>query len=305
MSEPARLVPRTGVVVVNYGDPSVLAEHALADPFGEGVLVVVVDNLSTPQHRDAVRALCGERGHDLLEQPTNAGFGAGADAGLRHAAARGCEVVVLLNPDARLRPGALEALRDACLADRRALLSPVVVRPDGRTWFDGSRIDLRTGRTGRRLAGPDARPWLSGACLAACADAWAAVGGFDEDYFLYWEDVELSLRWASAGGAVRVLPEAVAVHAVGGTQDGGHAGKSLTYYRYNCRNRLLLARGLPRSRRLTWVLGAPDHAREVLSRGGPHRGRAALAPVLAAARGTLEGLVALLRAPRVPDGGLA
>ncbi len=91
--------------------------------------------------------------------------------------------------------------------------------------------------------------WVSGACFAISARAVAPVGGFDEDYFLYWEDVDFSRRVRAAGGSVRViLDTASAVHDEGGTHDDRPAGraKSETYYYYNIRNRLLFAQRLAR-----------------------------------------------------------
>jgi GT2 family glycosyltransferase len=77
------------------------------------------------------------------------------------------------------------------------------------------------------------------------ARLWRSVGGFDESYFLYWEDVDLSHRVLAAGGSLEVCADATAVHSEGGTQGGEHATagepKSATYYFYNIRNRMLFA----------------------------------------------------------------
>jgi GT2 family glycosyltransferase len=57
--------------------------------------------------------------------------------------------------------------------------------------------------------------WLSGACVLARRDALAEVGGFDERYFLYWEDADLCRRLRARGHHVRYVPAAAAVHRVG------------------------------------------------------------------------------------------
>jgi GT2 family glycosyltransferase len=57
--------------------------------------------------------------------------------------------------------------------------------------------------------------WMSGACLLARRDALEKVGGFDERYFLYWEDADLCRRLRFAGYHVRYVPGATAVHDVG------------------------------------------------------------------------------------------
>jgi GT2 family glycosyltransferase len=59
--------------------------------------------------------------------------------------------------------------------------------------------------------------WISGACMLARREALAAVGGFDERYFLYWEDADLCRRLRAAGWTARYVPHAVVVHRVGGS----------------------------------------------------------------------------------------
>ena len=86
----------------------------------------------------------------------------------------------------------------------------------------GGSAGPRTGTTRRarevELAGD--RTWQTGACFMATIAMWDEVGGFDDDYFMYWEDIDLSWRWREAGGTLIVRPEATAVHDAGGTQSG-------------------------------------------------------------------------------------
>jgi GT2 family glycosyltransferase len=127
---------------------------------------------------------------------------------------------------------------------------------------------------------------------------WERLGGFDEDYFLYWEDVDLSHRCDLLGGRLIVRADLTAVHDAGGTQDraSGRA-KSATYYYYNCRNRLVFAaKHLGRRDQLRWLVRTPADARRVLLRGGrrqlAHPGRT----VWPALTGSLAGAGWLLRA---------
>lgn len=296
--------PRRAVVVVSYGS------HRLLDRFlrpldlaGIGARVVVVDNFSSPAARTAITEMCDAAGWDLVAMPTNAGFGAGVNAGVARAAELGCSAYVLLNPDAEAGEHALSALFEHVEREPLTLVSPVVLRPDGSVWFAGATVDVRGGTT-RATSGPlsgDPHGWLTGACLAVHAELWRAVGGFDPDYFLYWEDVDLSWRVRRAGGRLAVLSGVEVAHDVGGTQRAeGEAGraKSPTYVFYNCRNRLLFAgRHLDRAARVRWVLTAPAYAWEVLQRGGRrallHDARRLL---WAAASGSASGVRELLRA---------
>ncbi len=190
-------------------------------------------------------------------------------------------------------------LRGVVAANPLTLAAPTILRPDGSTWFRGSDLYLADGRirsAARRAQHPGqaTEPWLTGACLLVTDELWTRVGGFSDDYFLYWEDVDLSRKVVEAGGSLRVVEDAVAVHAEGGTQSAGHesAGqaKSGTYYYHNIRNRLLYgARHLDAATLRRWRLLTPVIAYEVLLQGGRRQFAHPVAPVSAAVRGILDG----------------
>lgn len=297
-----------GVVVVNYGSSALLRQNlAATGPLGPDVRVVVVDNHSTDEERAAVTALAAESGWDLVALPDNRGFGAASNAGFARARALGCTTFCCLNPDASATPEVLDELRRASLADPLAVIAPRIVDSGGATVFAGSTLGLRDGRTGAahspaRSRGP-VEDWLTGACLVVSAEMLDRIGGYDEDYFLYWEDVDLSHRALAAGGTLVVRSDLVAVHDEGGTQEErtGDA-KSELYYRYNARNRLVFAaRNLPRRQVLGWLLRTPRVSWEILLRGGRRQLVQSPRPLLAVTRGTLQGvgiaLVALVRRP--------
>jgi glycosyltransferase involved in cell wall biosynthesis/GT2 family glycosyltransferase len=281
---------RTAFVVVSYGSHALLAENLASTAAGTDALVVVVDSWSGHAERAAVERLTAERGWELVAMTRNEGFGAGVDAGAARAIELGADVLLLLNPDLALSPaGAAELAADA-RREPTTMLAPRIVRPDGREWFTGGTIDLRTGRT-RATGAPASPDWLSGACLALSVDLWRRAGGFDEGYVLYWEDVDLSRRVLDAGGRLRVRTDLTAVHDAGGTQTtAGTRAKSPVYYRFTCRGRLVFAAThLDRRMALRWVLSSPAYAREVVLRGGRRQLLNSPMPVVAAVRGTIEG----------------
>ncbi len=207
----------------------------------------------------------------------------------------GCDTFLLLNPDATLDRATLEALVAQVRDDPMTAVSPLVRRPDGSVSFRGSIVDVEGART-RAVDGWRTdleHPWLTGACIAIHEKLWNAAGGYGGDYFLYWEDVDLGWRCLAAGGHVTVRNDLTAVHSVGGTQG---ESKSLLYYYWNCRNRLLFAAQHlgPRDRR-RWAVRTIPYAIEVVSRGGR---RQLLHPraVWAATRGSFAGLRLLTRA---------
>lgn len=292
---------RVALVVVNYASSSLLAEHLA----GAGLLavvdvVVVVDNPSSDDERRSIRGLCRANGWELVALPRNDGFGAGVNSGVGRARELGCARVLVLNPDATIDDDSVAALVAASRADAAALVGPRILGSDGRTWFAGAVLDPQTGTT--RRARPDElgsdRSWQTGACFVATIARWDAVGGFDDDYFMYWEDIDLSWRWHGAGGGIVLVDTATAVHDAGGTQAG--AGKSPLYVYYNCRNRLLFARKRLGSRNgRTWWRGSAAYAWNVATRGS--RRMLARHPLLlwSAMRGTVAGAFG----PLAPKGG--
>jgi N-acetylglucosaminyl-diphospho-decaprenol L-rhamnosyltransferase len=280
-----------GIVVVNYGFPTLLEENLVAlARRHRGDQVVVVDNFSGIAQRAATTALARREGWALIAPALNLGFGAGVNAGARHLITRGCQRLLLLNPDALIDEAGVRALAVGCAADPASLQCPRIERPDGTLWFGGGTLDVGTGRTRTGRGSDSSAPngWVTGACLMVHSSMWQWLNGFDERYFLYWEDIDLSWRCTKAGGSLVVRDDVTVVHGVGGTQAG--AGKSRAYVYFNIRNRMLFAAShLGRGRLLRWALFAPGYAAEVLQRGGRRDLLRSLAPLLVAAlRGSLR-----------------
>lgn len=234
MSTPAP-PPALSVIIVNFNTRHrlVAALDSLGPEAAAGpgaVEVIVVDNHSGDDSVAAARA------HVLrptvLEEPANRGFAAGVNAGLR--VARG-EVVVLLNSDARVTAGALNRLA-AYLLERPhvGVAGGRVVYPDGApqptafalpgaldTWLEfgvlGLEFPLGMRRAPERTG---AVGWVSGAFMALSRAARAAVGEFDERFFLYAEDIDWCRRARAAGFQVHYVAEATALHEARGSEAG-------------------------------------------------------------------------------------
>jgi len=196
--------------------------------------VVVVDNASTDGGGALVRREFPQAA--VVPAPRNLGFAGGVNLGVRHTKG-GC--VLLLNPDAVLQPGALRRLAAFLEATPDAgLVAPRLVNPDGSLQlscrsFPGRwtalahRYSLLThlaprNRGARRYLLTDwdhasvrAVDWVSGACVMARRAVLELVGGLDEGFFLFAEDVDLCKRVWAAGWKVYYVPGAVAVHHVG------------------------------------------------------------------------------------------
>ena len=287
-----------GVICVNFG-----SAYLLEADFGPlvrdaGATGVVVDNFSSSAERDRVTDLSQRWGWDLVAS-ANDGFGAGVNQGVRRALELGCDVLVVINPDAQITRQALAVLVDRVrAAEERTLVAPTIRRPDGTVWFGGSDLYVADGRIrsrARRLDGRQVRPWVSGALFALTTATWEAVGGFDEDYFMYWEDVDFSWRLLDAGGRLEVLDDVSAVHAEGGTQGTGQSSsgqaKSALYYQYNIRNRLIFAaKNLDAAGWKAWLRHTPRVSWEILLQGGRRQFLPVGAPLIPLIRGVADGL---------------
>jgi len=178
--------------------------------------LIVVDNGSRDGLADEFGRLAPAG--RLLAIDGNAGFAAGANAGAADARAH---LLVFLNPDAVVEPGWGEAIRRPWGSSAAAWMGLVLLE-------DGERINTSGGMlhfTGLGWAGQVGEPvsaapakarevaFLSGACLAIPRDLWQRLGGFSEHFFMYCEDVDLSLRLRLLGGSLVVVPDARADHA--------------------------------------------------------------------------------------------
>jgi N-acetylglucosaminyl-diphospho-decaprenol L-rhamnosyltransferase len=280
------------LVVVNYGSSGLLATNLPRTVGNSGVRVVVVDSFSGAVERAVVTRLAADHGWELLTPDTNVGFGGGSNLGAAHALAAGARVLVFLNPDAWTDPAGLAALAVAARPPDRALVAPRIHRPDGGVYSRGLTYLHRADGTmsGRRMS-PDDVPWLSGACLAVGAGLWSELGGFDEDYFLYWEDVDLSWRAGALGARLEVVDGAHVVHDEGGTQESRGRAKSETYYRYDIRNRMVFAhKNLGPAEVRRWRRALPRAARTVALRGGRRQFVEGIGPWRGVARGVVAAL---------------
>jgi GT2 family glycosyltransferase len=217
-----------GVVIVTYASAADVG-HALGGlPTAELARVVVVDNASPDDTVAVVRAL-DLPNVEIVEQD-NLGFGAGNDAG-RARLPGTAEFVLFLNPDCVLAPGDLARLVDYLdTHEKCALVGPALHDSDGAARTPGGRLPtLRTelrpllpafvgGLMQRRqLAGAPLQSgpvgYVEGACMLVRLAAYDAVAGFDDRYFLCFEEMDLAHRLADAGWTVDVCAEATATHA--------------------------------------------------------------------------------------------
>jgi len=225
------------VVVVTYNPGETLDSFMTSLATASASLtveVVMVDNGSTDGTPQAMADTGRAR---LIETGRNLGYGSAANIGARDADA---EWLVICNPDLEWHPGALDALLAATERwPAAAAFGPTILEPDGSIYPSARALpSLRTGVghalfsrlwpsnpwTRRYRGATDGRErvagWLSGSCLAVRREAFEAIGGFDERYFMFFEDVDLGRRLGAAGYASVYVPAATVTHL------GGHSWRA-------------------------------------------------------------------------------
>jgi N-acetylglucosaminyl-diphospho-decaprenol L-rhamnosyltransferase len=243
---------RVDVVIVSYNSRDTLRECAGPLAGLPGVSVIVVDNASTDGSLKSiadlpVRAIAAGR---------NGGFGFGCNLG---SSAGDAPSVLFLNPDARITQRDLERLVRAMESEPDvAVVGPRIVDADG-SLFHSMRRYQRVGSTwatalflhrlftrarwaNEIIRAPEAYErvsypeWLSGSCLLVRRAALERIGGFDESFFLYGEDMDLCARIRAEGELIRYEPSARAVH------EGGHSTPRTALYAVLAESRMLFAR---------------------------------------------------------------
>ena len=245
--------PVVAVVTVSYGSGDVLAGFLQSVPASskDHVTVVVADNGLD----DVVVAnLAADSSAQYLPLKRNFGYGGAMNEAIRFLPP-GVQWVLVSNPDVILTAGVIDKLVAAGSSDARiGAVGPAIMTDDkvypsardvpslrtgighalfaniwlGNPWTRAYRRDSRR-ETARRDAG-----WLSGACLLVRRSAFDEVGGFDDGYFMYFEDVDLGYRFGRAGYRNVYEPAAVVVHT-GAHSTSDHSAHMISVHHQSAR----------------------------------------------------------------------
>ncbi len=240
------------VVVVSYNSRATL-RSCIEPLIGlDDINVIVVDNDSPDASLEAIADLTAVG----IPAGRNGGFSFGCNIGLRAGRA---PYVLFLNPDAQITAGSIRHLAEVLAQDTGSgIVGPRIEESDG-TLFPSMRRYQRAGSiwatalflhrffksaawANEIVKSPAAYhavaypEWVSGACFLARRDILETVGGFDEGFFLYNEDMDICARVGAAGYRVRYEPRATARH------EGGHSAPRTGLYAILAASRLRYAR---------------------------------------------------------------
>lgn len=245
---------RIGIVTVAYRSDAMLTGFLASVPkaTSAAVALVVADNL--PTEGDAAGIAQSARA-DYLPIPTNPGYGGAVNAAVSRLP-ESVDWVLIANPDLILDPGALDRLVATGRADDEiGSVGPLIRNPDGSIYPSARSVpSLRTGighalfstlwaanpwtRRYREELAPIGEPrdagWLSGSCVLVRRRAFDEIGGFDEGYFMYFEDVDLGYRLGKRGYRNVYEPSASAVH-IGGQSTVGESARMVRAHHASAR----------------------------------------------------------------------
>jgi GT2 family glycosyltransferase len=252
VGESAR-TPKVMAVVLDWNgaDDTVRCVRSLMALDAPGLEILVVDNGS----RLSPEAALGAAGLpvEVLATGRNLGYAGGNNVGIRAALARGADFVWVLNNDAEVLGDALSPLLDAAARHPEAgVFGSRVLRGDdpSRIWVAWGRVTWRqslialegeNAADGPRFDGERTVEWIPGCALLLRAAALVQVGGFDEEFFAYHEDVDWAARAKARGWSSVYVGASRIVHRIHGSSGGAsHYGGFRKYL--SARNTVLYAR---------------------------------------------------------------
>ena len=226
---------RWSAVVVNYEAGDALRDciATIAGDTSAGVPeIVVVDNGSTDGSVDRLRA--DHPDVTVIETGENLGYAGAANRGI---AATAAPIVAVCNPDLSIAEGTAAAMVQRLDDDRRlGAVGPAIFEPDGSHYPSASQVPALGDAVGHALLGalrprnaftrryreldrdptvPRAVDWVSGAAIWLRRSALDEIGGWDDGYFMYVEDVDLCWRLQRAGWTIAYEPAVRVTHVQG------------------------------------------------------------------------------------------
>lgn len=211
-------VPSVAILVLNYNGadclPQCLASLRTLDY--QNYNTVVIDNGSRDTSFADAKMAFPENVY--IQKNENTGFAAGMNTGIEYAQAEGYDFVWLMNYDALVLPDTLTQLIASHTKNPKIeAVSPVIQDKSGKMWFTGGRINYVRMRTEHEQNVLQTEPYkadfLTGCAPLLSTSLLKQVGNFDERFFLYYEDADLSCRIKKMGYGLWVDPTARVIHA--------------------------------------------------------------------------------------------
>lgn len=258
--------PWVGIVTINWNNPQETLEclKSLASVSYDRKRIFVVDNGSSDNSVAILSAQQQALNFKLVESKQNTGFSGGCNIGMRKALEDGdASYILFLNNDTTVAPDFLDKLIEGAQSDSDGgIWAPIIyysARPD-EIWFAGGKLHwvcisqigehkhrIEEGQT--LLGGSDPpvassvyleTEFITGCAMLVRRKVAQRVGKWDERFFLYFEDIDYSLRAKEAGWKLHIIPSAKIWHKVSATALSKVGSPTILYYHH--RNGMLLTR---------------------------------------------------------------
>lgn len=198
--------PKVFVIVLNYNGKRTISRCLTSIYHSDypNFETIVVDNASRDGSIETIRQNF-QTAHIIINQ-ANLGFAAGNNVAIRFALEKFADYVLLLNNDAYLEPKTISALVLQAQKDKKVgMINPLILNSEGELWFEGGKIDWLKMRTFHsKLESEKSSNYLCGCALLISKEVFHKIGLFDEKFFLYYEDADLSLRAKKAGFSLMI-----------------------------------------------------------------------------------------------------
>ena len=229
---------KVGVILVNYNGEVYIRDcidSLLAQTY-KNLEILFWDNHSKDASVETVRKMYPKI--HLIESPHNYGFAKANNLAVKRLLQMGVEYVLLLNVDTVADSCLIEYLLEK--ADNRTLTTAQIYmdRKGRKIWYAGGELQFNTGKSKHlqlKTKKEEKVSFISGCCMMIHKDIIRKCGLFDEDYYLYYEDTDLCMRWYLHHIKMYYIPKAKLWHKVGGSS-GGIRNPLKEYYMV--RNRL-------------------------------------------------------------------
>lgn len=240
--------PSVFIIVLQYNNSQDTLEclESLKELDYPNFRIVVVDNASNEAEVNNIKSYTESQVNPktynlkLITNPSNLGYAGGNNVGIKYALEKGADCIFILNNDTVVEPDVLKKLIAAAETDPTVGIIGPAIKEGQKTAYFGKISWLKTELT--HSSTPPAEKYLKpkeyviGAAMLVKKEVLEKIKGFDEIYFLYFEDADLNIRAQLAGYELKIVPEAIVHHKVSATTK--KLGSPIVL-RYHSRNALI------------------------------------------------------------------
>jgi GT2 family glycosyltransferase len=205
-------------IIVNYNSGSHIVDciTSIIQSINIKPHIIVVDNAS----KDNSLEKCKKKFPNItyIYNSHNIGFASGANIGARRALEKGARTITFCNPDAYLKKDCAYHLINVVINGMADIVSPIIQDESSKIWFSGGNISFLHMRA-THIYQPINKSlitdidYISGCVMTVSKNVFEKIGLFDEQFFLYYEDADFSLRAQEVGFKLAIIPKAVAFHS--------------------------------------------------------------------------------------------